>query len=144
MCMAESLHCSPEIIATQIKCLKNKTQKFGLSLVCTNKCLMVWKNCGFLFTYFSIGCFVSYIATVNSLLSRWRRGKESACQCRKHGFCPWVRKILWSRKWQPNPVFLPGKFHGQRSMADYSPWGCKESDTTKHATHATHSWQCSV
>ena len=40
-----------------------------------------------------------------------------------HPFDPWVRKALWSRKWQPTPVFLPGKFHGQRSLASYSPWG---------------------
>ena len=36
-------------------------------------------------------------------------------------------EIPWRRKWPPTPVFLPGKFHGQRSMAGYSPWGCKES-----------------
>ena len=42
----------------------------------------------------------------------------------------WVRKILWRRKWQPNPVFSPGKFHGQRSLIGYSPWGGKESDMT--------------
>ena len=36
------------------------------------------------------------------------------------------------RKWQSTPVFLPGKFHGQRSLAGYSPWGCKELDTTEH------------
>ena len=41
----------------------------------------------------------------------------------------------WSRKWQSTPVFLPGKFHGQRSLAGYSPWGCKESDMTEHACH---------
>ena len=34
---------------------------------------------------------------------------------------PWVRKIPWSRKWQPTPVFSPGKFHGQRNLAGYSP-----------------------
>ena len=45
------------------------------------------------------------------------------------GFDPWVGKTLWSRKWQPTPVFLPGKFHGQRSLVDCSPWGRKESDT---------------
>ena len=39
------------------------------------------------------------------------------------GRCP------WRRKWQPTPVFLPGKFHGQRSLTGYSPWGHKESDT---------------
>ena len=37
------------------------------------------------------------------------------------------------RKWKPAPVFLPGKFHGQRSLAGYSPQGRKESGTIKHA-----------
>ena len=41
--------------------------------------------------------------------------------------------ILWNRKWQPPPVFLPGKFLGQRSLAGYSPWGRKELDMTEHA-----------
>jgi len=35
------------------------------------------------------------------------------------------------RKWQPTLVFLPGKSHGQRSLVGYSPWGCKELDTTE-------------
>ena len=39
------------------------------------------------------------------------------------------------RKWQPTPVFLPGKSHGQRSLAGYSTWGCKESDTNERLTH---------
>jgi len=50
---------------------------------------------------------------------RWHRGKESACQfrrCKRQGFNPWTGKIPWSRKLQPSPVFLPGKFHGQRSL----------------------------
>ena len=42
-----------------------------------------------------------------------------------------VGKISQRRKWQPTPVFLPGKFHGQRSLVGYSPWGHKESDTTE-------------
>ena len=42
-------------------------------------------------------------------LLRWYSGKESACQCRRHRFRPWVRKILWRRAWQPTPVFLPGE-----------------------------------
>ena len=57
-------------------------------------------------------------------------GKESACQCRglrRCGFNPWLRKIPWSRKWQPAPVFLPGKYYGQRSLAGYSPRDHKES-----------------
>ena len=66
-------------------------------------------------------------------LSRWLSGKESACQCRRQRFDPWVRKIPWRRTWQPTPVFLPGKSHGQRSLAGYSPPGRRELDTTKHA-----------
>ena len=50
-------------------------------------------------------------------------------QCRRQGFNPWFVKIPWRRKWQPTPVFLPEKSHWQRSLAGYSPWCCKESDT---------------
>ena len=46
---------------------------------------------------------------------------------KRDGFHPWVRKI-WRRAWQPTPVFLPGESHGQRSLADCSLWGHKESD----------------
>jgi len=57
-----------------------------------------------------------------------RRGK-------RHGFDSWVRKIPRSRKWQPTPVFLPGKFlpgkSCQRSLMGYSPWVHKELDTSK-------------
>ena len=59
------------------------------------------------------------------------QSKESTCPCRRPGFDPWVRKIPWRRKWQLTPVFFPGKFHGQRSLAGYSPWGHKESDMTE-------------
>ena len=48
------------------------------------------------------------------------------CQyCRRHRFDPWVGKIPWRRAWQPTPVFLPGESHGQRSLAGYSPQGCR-------------------
>ena len=47
-------------------------------------------------------------------------------------------KIPWRRKWQPSPVPLPGKSHGQRSLVGYSPWGCKESDTTERLTFTFH------
>ena len=43
----------------------------------------------------------------------------------------WVGKIPWRRAWQPTPVFLPGESHGQRSLAGYSPWGCKQSERTE-------------
>ena len=47
---------------------------------------------------------------------------------------PWVRKIPWRRKWQPTPIFLSGKSHEWRRLVGYSPWGCKESDTTEQLT----------
>ena len=67
-------------------------------------------------------------------LPRWHNGKESPCQCRRHKWCGfhlWIWKISWRRKWQLTPVFFPGKFHGQRSLVSYSPWGHKESDMTE-------------
>ena len=58
--------------------------------------------------------------------------------CRTPGFDPWVGKIPWRRAWQPTPLFLLGKSHGQRSLVGYDPWGCKESDTTKWMNTHTH------
>ena len=52
-------------------------------------------------------------------------------QCRRPGFDPWVGKIPWRREWPPVPVFLPGEFHEQCSLAGYSPWGLKELDMTE-------------
>ena len=49
------------------------------------------------------------------------------------GFIPGSGRSLKSRKWQPTPVFSPGKFHRQRSLVGYSPWGGKELDTS--STH---------
>ena len=59
------------------------------------------------------------------MLPGWLSGKESACQCRRCGFDPWVGKIPWRMSWQPSPAFLSGKSHGQRSLVGYSPWGLK-------------------
>ena len=59
------------------------------------------------------------------------RGRESACQCRRLKGC-WFDarfgKIPWRSKCETAVVFLPGKFHGKKSLAGYSPWGLKESD----------------
>ena len=52
------------------------------------------------------------------------------------GFNPWVRKIPWRQKQQPTPVLLPGKSHGQRSLAGYSPLGHKELDMTEQLSTA--------
>ena len=83
-------------------------------------------------------CHTVFLILVDSLqrLPWWLSGKETTCQCMRCRFDPWVGKIPWRREkpgspWLPTPVFLPGKSHGQRSLADYSPWGCKESDTTE-------------
>ena len=51
-------------------------------------------------------------------------------------FNPWVRKVPWRRKWQPTPALLPGKSHGQRSLAGYNPWGHKESDKTERLNNS--------
>ena len=51
------------------------------------------------------------------------------------------RKDPWRRKQQPIPVFLPGKFHGQRKLVVYSPWGHKESDTAQQNAGKGEEWQ---
>ena len=52
---------------------------------------------------------------------------------------PCVRKISWKRKWQPTPVFLPGKPHGQRILAGYNPW--ERKDVYNLATEYTHTFR---
>ena len=68
-----------------------------------------------------------------------KNSPANAGGAREAGLIPaWVRKIPWRRKWQPIPVFLPGKSHGQRSLVGYSPQGCKVSDTTEWLHTHTH------
>ena len=62
-------------------------------------------------------------------LLRWHSGKELSHQCwrcKRCGFSPWIGRIPWRRKWQPTPVFLFGKFYGQKSLVGYSSWDPKE------------------
>ena len=68
---------------------------------------------------------------VKTICPHGRRG-------RRCGFDPWVGKIPCRRAWQPTPLFLPRESHGQRSLKGYSPWGCKELDTTEHTHTHTH------
>ena len=96
--------------------------------------------------------FGSYTVSLSSFLLEYHwfiwgfpggtTGKESACQCRRQTQEMWVgslgREDPWRRKWQPIPVFLPKKFHGQRSLTGYSSKDPKESDMTEHTY--THSW----
>ena len=65
--------------------------------------------------------------------SRWLSGKEPDCQCRRHKgrrFNLWVGKMSWRREWQSTPVFLPGKFHGQRGA-----WWATVHGVTKGHIH---------
>ena len=63
-----------------------------------------------------------------SLVVQW---VKNCLQCRRPGFDPWVGKIPWRRERLCTPVFWPGELHGQRSLAGYFPWGCKELDMTE-------------
>ena len=87
-----------------------------------------------IFFLLTVGGNHSILLAYGNILAKWNRltiitiflkyaptrgipcGKESTCQCRRHEFDPWDRKIPWRRKWQPTPVFLPGNFQGQRSL----------------------------
>jgi len=60
--------------------------------------------------------------------------KEFAYGAEDMGLTSGSGRFPWRRKWQPTPVFLPGEFHGQRSLMSYSPWSCKESDMTEQIT----------
>ena len=67
---------------------------------------------------------------LTEILPRWLCDKEPTYQCRRRRRCrfpPWVRKIPWRKEQLPTPVFLPGKSHGQRSLAGCSPWGHKRA-----------------
>ena len=68
-------------------------------------------------------------------IPRWPRGEESANagDARDTGLIPGLERSPGVGN--SNPVFLPGKFHGQRSLTGYCPWGHKESDTAEHTWH---------
>ena len=59
----------------------------------------------------------------------------NAGDARYAGLIPRLGRFPWSRKWQPIPIFLPGKSHGRRSLVGYSPRGCKELDMTEHSAY---------
>ena len=65
----------------------------------------------------------------SQVAQQWVKNLPAMQETRRHGFDPWVGKSLRKRKWQPTPVFLHGKFYGQRSLVSYSPRGHKELDT---------------
>ena len=132
--MAESLSLG---ILQSIK--QNALLADSILLIFTYPVLCDWLDFKNLTLYRSyLFCIMRYFQC--SLLS----SKESSCQFKRlqrHRFYPWVRKISWRKAWQPTPVFLPGESHGQRTLAEYSPWGCKELDTTQaHNTQRSALW----
>ena len=62
----------------------------------------------------------------------WFSGKEPACQCRRCRFVPSFGNIPWRRRWQPTPVFLPGKSDGQRSLVRFSYRGLSIGPVLSH------------
>ena len=78
-------------------------------------------------------CYVYFLG-----LPRWPSVKNPFAKAGDVGFVPWVGRIPWRSEWLATPVFLPGEFHGRRSLAGFSPWGCKELDTTEHLSMHTH------
>ena len=62
-------------------------------------------------------------------MPRWCSGEEPACLTQRLRLNPWVGKIPWRGKWQPTPVFLPEKLHGQRSLVDSLVHGVTKSQT---------------
>ena len=63
-------------------------------------------------------------------------------QCRRCGSS--YGKTPWRKKWQPTPIFLPGKPHGQKNLAGSSPWSHKESDMTERLNNNNHKQQSEV
>ena len=80
------------------------------------------------------GITVTIMNNIYLLATHWLRQLSIHLQGRRLRFDPWVGKIPHRREWLPTAVFLPGVFHGQRSLVGYSPWGHRESDTTEHST----------
>ena len=79
--------------------------------------------------------FWDFKVSINKSFPGGTNGKESVCQHRRQkrrGFSPWARKVSRTGKQHPAPVFLLGKFHGQKSLVGYSSWGHKELDMTEH------------
>ena len=110
-----------EVIKTkQKKSNKSKTNRPSPLLLCLNSVHIVLE----IFLWLFFVCLFVCLFVLLFLNPDGTTGKELACQYRihrRHGFDPWVRKILWWRAWQPAPIFLLGESHGQRSLVGYSP-----------------------
>ena len=132
----EFLHCMTHRTCSVNICLKNKWIK---STICFESLKVddEWVNKA---TKYGKRVFLDHMSSMNlgfpsGSVVRNRLPMQEMQRC---GFDPWVGKISWNRKWQPIPVFLPGKSHGQRSLVGISPWDCKQLYTSEHAhTHVS-------
>ena len=109
----------------------NRATSTNYSTLVDQTCLLMsskWKK---VFRYFKCGQIFSCTLKSQLLLPWWLREQRVCLHCGRPGSDPWTRKIPWRRKCQPTPAFSAGKSHGWRSLAGYSPWGRKESDTTE-------------
>ena len=77
-----------------------------------------FQELGPLFNLYGLGAVMASVGVSFSLLMCCNE------QCKRPGLDPWVGKIPWRREWQSTPVFLPGEFHRQRSLAGYSSYCC--------------------
>ena len=84
---------------------------------------MIYFHFGLTHSLLSFSSFELTVLKVQQKAFQWLSSKESACQCRRCQFDPWVGKIPWRRKWQPTLVFLPGKSHGQKSLVGLQSMG---------------------
>ena len=87
-----------------------------------------------LFNKYVRGCCLKMLISTYKHFSGSSAGKESACNVEDLSSIPGLGRSAWRREWLLIPVFLPGKPHGLGSLLGYSPWGCKESDTTEWLT----------
>ena len=109
--------------------------------------LMTWKKDHSISLYAKLCHQFIIFRLTNGRLPRWLSGKEPACQCRRHkrlGFCSWVGKIPWRRKWQPILVFLPGKFHEQRGAWQVIVCVVAESQTWLTIAHMLKNDSCTL
>ena len=134
----------------------NHTIYLHTVLLCTAPFILHWQNCVFLtetawaakpkilaiWLLMEKVCWPLFL----TVLPRGLSGKENTSQCMSHrrqGFDPGVGKIPWRREQQLAPVFLPGKCHGQRSLAGYSP--CVHTSQTRPSDWArVHVLDCSA